>query len=58
MSKYAPADSWGRPRGTFPRIDSTILYTIVPEIMTGKQTPLPAVGKRWRGAGLPAEANS
>jgi uncharacterized protein len=58
MSKYAPADSWGRPRGSFPRIDSTILYAIVPEIITGKQTPLPAVGKRWRGAGLPADPNS
>src|SRR5215469_1863637 len=58
LSKYAPADSWGRPRGTFPRIDSTILYAIAPEIMTGKQTPLPAAQNRWRGAGLPPEANS
>jgi nitroimidazol reductase NimA-like FMN-containing flavoprotein (pyridoxamine 5'-phosphate oxidase superfamily) len=58
MSKYAPADSWGRSKGTFPRIDSTILYSIVPEIMTGKQTPLPAAHKRWRRAGSPAEAGS
>ena len=58
MSKYAPADSWGRPKGTFPRIDSTILYSIVPEIMTGKQTPLPAAQKRWRRAGSPADAGS
>ena len=58
MSKYAPKESWGRPRNTFPRIDSTILYTIVPEIMTGKQTPLPAAEKRWRRAGLPADATS
>lgn len=58
MSKYAPGDSWGRPKGTFPRIDSTILYAIAPEIMTGKQTPLPAAEKRWRRAGLPADAIS
>jgi len=47
MSKYAPADSWGRARGSFPRIDSTIVYSILPEIMTGKQTPLPSPEKRW-----------
>jgi nitroimidazol reductase NimA-like FMN-containing flavoprotein (pyridoxamine 5'-phosphate oxidase superfamily) len=58
MSKYAPKESWGRPKNTFPRIDSTILYTIVPEIMTGKQTPLPAAEKRWRRADLPADAKS
>ena len=58
LSKYAPQDSWGRPKDTFPRIDSTILYSIVPEIMTGKQTPLPAAEKRWRRAGLPADAPS
>lgn len=58
LSKYAPKDSWGRPKNTFPRIDSTILYSIVPEIMTGKQTPMPAAGKRWRRAGLPADARS
>jgi hypothetical protein len=58
MSKYAPKESWGRPKNTFPRIASTILYSIVPEIMTGKQTPLPAAEKRWRRAGLPADASS
>ena len=58
MKKYAPQDSWGRPKDTFPRIDSTILYSIVPEIMTGKQTPLPAVEKRWRRADLPVDASS
>jgi nitroimidazol reductase NimA-like FMN-containing flavoprotein (pyridoxamine 5'-phosphate oxidase superfamily) len=58
MSKYAPHDSWGRPKDTFPRIDSTILYAIVPEIMTGKQTPQPGAEKRWRRASLPADASS
>jgi uncharacterized protein len=48
MSKYAPRDSWGRPQGSFPRIGSTIVYSILPEIMTGKHTPLPAVEERWR----------
>ena len=48
MSKYAPRESWGRPKHTFPRIPATILYAIDPEIMTGKQTPLPAAEKRWR----------
>ncbi len=57
MSKYAPQDSWGRPRGTFPRIDSTILYAIVPEMMTGKETPLPDARKRWRRAELAADAS-
>jgi len=58
LSKYAPADSWGRPRDTFPRIESTILYAIAPEIMTGKQAPLPASGKRWRRARVAADASS
>ena len=58
LSKYAPQGSWGRPKDTFPRIDSTILYSIVPEIMTGKQTPMPAAGKRWRRPGLPAAPRS
>lgn len=58
MAKYAPQDSWGRPKDSFPRIASTILYAIVPEIITGKQTPLPAAEKRWRREGLPADATS
>jgi nitroimidazol reductase NimA-like FMN-containing flavoprotein (pyridoxamine 5'-phosphate oxidase superfamily) len=58
MSKYAPPQSWGRPKNTFPRIDSTILYAIVPEVMTGKQTPLPAAEKRWRREGSAAAASS
>jgi len=58
MSKYAPPDSWGRAKDTFPRIGSTILYAISPEIMTGKQTPLPAAENRWRRTGLAADASS
>jgi len=50
MSKYAPADSWGRPQGTFPRIDQTIVYSIAVEVMTGKETPMPAPEKRWSRA--------
>ena len=48
MAKYAPQDSWGRAKGSFPRIESTIVYAIHPEIMTGKQTPQPSAGKLWR----------
>jgi uncharacterized protein len=48
MAKYAPQDSWGRARGSFPRIASTIVYAIRPEILTGKQAPLPSPGKAWR----------
>jgi uncharacterized protein len=58
MSKYAPPDSWGRAKDTFPRIGSTILYAISPEIMTGKQAPLPATENRWRRTGLAADTSS
>jgi uncharacterized protein len=47
MGKYARADSWGRERGSFPRIASTIVYAITPEITTGKQGILPALGDQW-----------
>jgi uncharacterized protein len=49
MSKYAPPDSWGRPKDSFPRIGSTLLFVITPEIMTGKQAPMPS-GKSARTA--------
>jgi uncharacterized protein len=49
MSKYAPPESWGRPRDSFPRVDGTIVYTIVPQMMTGKETPLPSAAQRWSG---------
>jgi len=50
MEKYAPQDSWGRAKGSFPRIGATIVYAIVPEVMTGKQAVLPSADKRWTPA--------
>jgi len=47
MAKYAPAESWGRERGSFPRRDKTIVYAITPEAITGKQGPLPLLAERW-----------
>jgi uncharacterized protein len=47
MTKYAPPDSWGRETGSFPRIPATIVYSITPEIVTGKRGVLPAVDERW-----------
>ena len=51
MSKYAPQNSWGRRQNSFPRIESTIVYSILPETMTGKQAPLPPLEKRWKPPG-------
>jgi uncharacterized protein len=48
MSKYVPPASWGRPKDSFPRVDGTIVFTIVPEAMTGKQTLLPEARERWQ----------
>lgn len=47
MGKYAPADSWGRERGSFPRVGKTVVYAITPEAITGKQGSLPALADRW-----------
>lgn len=47
MAKYAPADSWGRERDSFPRIPATIVYAITPEVITGKRGVLPPVTERW-----------
>ncbi len=47
MKKYAPPDSWGRERGSFPRLGKTVVYAITPEQITGKQGPLPPLAKRW-----------
>jgi len=54
MSKYAPADSWGREQGSFPRLGSTIVYAITPETVTGKQGTLPAVSDQWPNRNLTA----
>jgi nitroimidazol reductase NimA-like FMN-containing flavoprotein (pyridoxamine 5'-phosphate oxidase superfamily) len=47
MTKYAPAESWGRDRGSFPRLGKTIVYAITPEAITGKQGLLSALADRW-----------
>ena len=47
MTKYAPADSWGREIGSFPRISATIVYAITPELITGKLGSLPPLDERW-----------
>lgn len=47
MEKYAPSDSWGREKGSFPRIAATNVYAIAPESMTGKSGVLPSVENRW-----------
>jgi nitroimidazol reductase NimA-like FMN-containing flavoprotein (pyridoxamine 5'-phosphate oxidase superfamily) len=47
MTKYAPAGSWGRERGSFPRLGKTIVYAITVEAVTGKRGPLPALDERW-----------
>jgi nitroimidazol reductase NimA-like FMN-containing flavoprotein (pyridoxamine 5'-phosphate oxidase superfamily) len=54
MSKYAPADSWGRDQGSFPRMGSTIVYAITPELITGKRGQLPAANERWPARNLSA----
>ena len=43
MEKYAPGDSWGREKGSFPRIAATNVYAITPESMTGKVNVLRSV---------------
>ncbi len=47
MQKYAPADSWGREKGSFPRLEATHVYAITPEVITGKIGVLPPLGSRW-----------
>lgn len=47
MTKYAPVDSWGREKDSFPRISATIVYAITPEVITGKIGALPPLDQRW-----------
>ena len=49
MAKYASAD-WDRAKGFYPRIDQVTVYAIAIERMSGKETPLPAIGDRWPAA--------
>jgi nitroimidazol reductase NimA-like FMN-containing flavoprotein (pyridoxamine 5'-phosphate oxidase superfamily) len=46
MRKYGDP-AWERPSGFFPRLDEITLYAITVERLTGKETPLPAVSRRW-----------
>jgi len=46
MRKYADP-SWERPREFFPRLDQITVYAIAVERVTGKETPLPGVSRRW-----------
>ena len=45
MAKYAPADSWNRDIGPFPRAGRMIVHAIVPKTITGKERPLPSAGE-------------
>ena len=45
MQKYGKADTAGRPKGFFPRLDIITVYAIVVERITGKQQALPA--QQW-----------
>jgi nitroimidazol reductase NimA-like FMN-containing flavoprotein (pyridoxamine 5'-phosphate oxidase superfamily) len=47
LAKYAPPDSWNREKGSFPRLASTIVYEIAPEIVTGKEGKLPPLADQW-----------
>jgi uncharacterized protein len=47
LAKYAPPESWNREKGSFPRLNSTIVYAITPEIVTGKEGKLPPLGDQW-----------
>ena len=47
LAKYAPPDTWGREKGSFPRLNSTVVYVITPEVVTGKEGKLPPIGDQW-----------
>ncbi len=49
MAKYGNKD-WQRPAGFYPRIDLINVYAIAIERLSGKETPLPAIGDRWPAA--------
>ncbi|HEX2863058.1 MAG TPA: pyridoxamine 5'-phosphate oxidase family protein [Deinococcales bacterium] len=53
MEKYAPGDSWGREKGSFPRTGATVVYAITPEKITGKEGRLPVPAGRWTAANGP-----
>jgi uncharacterized protein len=47
LAKYAPPESWGRQKGSFPRLAATVVYVIVPELVTGKEGKLPPLADQW-----------
>ncbi len=46
MRKYGDP-TWARPPGFFPRLDEIAVYAITIDRLTGKETPLPVVSRRW-----------
>jgi nitroimidazol reductase NimA-like FMN-containing flavoprotein (pyridoxamine 5'-phosphate oxidase superfamily) len=46
MRKYGDP-TWDRPLAFFPRLDDITVYAIAIERLTGKETPLPDVSRRW-----------
>ncbi len=46
MRKYGDA-AWERPPEFFPRLGDITLYALTIERLTGKETPLPEVSRRW-----------
>lgn len=46
MAKYQPSDA-SRPAGFFPRLAQIAIYAIAVDRITGKHTPLPAIGEQW-----------
>jgi len=46
LAKYGKPDSV-RPKHFYPRLGEITLYAIMPERITGKETPLPALSEQW-----------
>jgi hypothetical protein len=57
MAKYGP-DGLDRPKDFFPRLGQITVYAITIERITGKRTPLPAVGERWPAQDRSATPNA
>lgn len=46
MAKYGDP-KWSRPKSFYPRLEQVTVYAITVERMTGKETQLPPIEKRW-----------
>jgi nitroimidazol reductase NimA-like FMN-containing flavoprotein (pyridoxamine 5'-phosphate oxidase superfamily) len=46
MAKYGDP-GWGRTESFYPRLDQITVYAVKPDLITGKQTPLPEAGQQW-----------